>query len=87
MSHALVSEHIRIYLKAGETRLSMLLGTHDKQDRPASRSALQNPELNRYELDRMLRRNERRPDRSVGGWQSLIASRNDGCANSNTVLT
>ena len=85
MGHALVSDQIRVYLKLSETKLSMLLGAQEKKDRPLAGSALQNPELSRYELDRMLRREERRSERSVGTWQTLIASRNEDCANSNLV--
>ncbi len=79
---------IRMHLKGTQTRLSLLLGSADTEAeaasaQPLTRSALQNPDVSRYELERLLRRTEQRPD--SGGWSRLFASTEDSCANSNAV--
>jgi hypothetical protein len=81
MACALISDHIRVYMKANETKLSMLLGGAIDLSHVLSRSALQNPELNRYELDCLLRRSERPVENN--GWGAFFAMTRSGCANSN----
>jgi hypothetical protein len=81
MACALLSDHLKMYLKAGETRLSVLMGGHSDDSRAMSRSALQNPELSRYELDCLLRRTGGQP--RATGWASFFAGATGSCANSN----
>ena len=88
MGYALLSDHIKVYLTVGETRLSLLLGGYREDvDRPPSRSALQNPEMNRHELGRLLRRQDRQFTRQPNGWTSFFAANPARCANSNVDLT
>ncbi len=82
MACALLSDHLKMYLKAGETRLSVLLGGGPDTGRPLSRSALQNPDLHRHELDCLLRRSAA-PSAGPHGWSSFFAGAYTACANSN----
>ena len=84
MSFSVVSDTIRFHLRSAETRVSMVLGVPAPEDtsRLLSRSALQNPELNRYDLECMLRRTGQKREGGAG-WAGLLASRRAGCANSN----
>jgi hypothetical protein len=77
-----LSDHVKIYVKTEDTRLSVLMG--DKRAKNAGsvrNSALQTPELSRYELDCLLRREGGKAP--LAGWAGLIASRLPYCANSN----
>ncbi len=76
-------ERIKMHLKITKTRLSMLLSENREEQAvtPLTRSALQNPDVSRYELERLLRKSEQQTDNN--GWNRFFAATQGNCANSN----